>query len=290
VKAHILINRGGGSVRGRQAIEQALRRAGIQGKPRWLEGGELAKAARESAGAGAELVVAGGGDGTISSVAAALAGSKTRLGILPLGTRNHFARDLGIPADLDEAAKLISGGRGRSVDVGEVNGRVFINNSAIGVYPLMVLDRESQQERLGRAKRLAMAVAAVRTLLRFSSRRLTLTINDKTAQVDTPLLFVGNNAYRLEMPGTGTRERLDGGELCAIVLRRKSRWGFCAAAVRALTGRERSSDVVRLAGAKHLRVESSRPALTIAIDGETVRMAPPLDYRIRPKALRVIAP
>ncbi|HWI75624.1 MAG TPA: hypothetical protein VNS53_00905, partial [Sphingomicrobium sp.] len=187
-------------------------------------------------------------------------------------------------------AKLITAGRTRRVDAAEVNGRIFVNNSAIGVYPLMVSDRDAQQERLGRRKRVAAAIAAARTLLRFSSRRLTLTINDRKAQVDTPLLFVGNNKYRLELPGAGTRERLDAGELCIIVLRRKSRWGFVAAAVRSLVGRERPVDIVELNDVQSLRVDSSRPSLTISLDGETARMEPPLRYRIRPKALKVIAP
>src|SRR5207245_2348151 len=110
---------------------------------------------------GDDLVVVGGGDGTISAAASALADSKTRLGILPLGTLNHFARDLGIPTDLDEAARLIAAGNERRVDVAEMNGRIFINNSAIGLYPLMVLDRGRQQKTLGRSKRLAMLVASV---------------------------------------------------------------------------------------------------------------------------------
>lgn len=290
MNARILLNRGGGSVGDRSAIEQALAAAGIAGEPEWLDGRGIAEAAADAVADGAGLVVAGGGDGTINAAAGALAGTDSKLGILPLGTLNHFARDLGIPAAVEEAATLIAEGGDRRVDVGEVNGRVFINNSAIGVYPLMVVDREAQQRHLGRKKRLAMAVAAARTLLRFSSRRLTLTIDDKTAAVDTPLLFVGNNAYRLEVPGAGTRERLDGGELCMVALRRKSRLGFCTATFRALFGRHRSVDVVRLDGVKHVRVDIARPLLTISIDGETERIAPPLDYRIRPKALRVIAP
>lgn len=290
MSARILLNRAGGSAADRSAVEQAIRSAGIAGEPEWLDGREIAGAARAALADGAQLVIAGGGDGTISAVAGALAGTSAKLGILPLGTRNHFARDLGIPATLEDAAKLVAKGRDRRVDVGEVNGRVFINNSAIGVYPLMVVDRDAQQRRLGRKKRLAMAVAAARTLLKFSSRRLTLTVDDKTAAVDTPLLFVGNNAYRLEVPGAGTRERLDGGELCMVALRRKSRLGFCAATFRALFGRHRSVDVVRVDGVKHLRVDIARALLTISIDGETERIAPPLDYRIRPQALRVIAP
>jgi diacylglycerol kinase family enzyme len=290
VKTAVLINRGGGSVGERKLIEQALAAAGLDCDIQWLEGSGLPKAAKAAASAGAELVVAGGGDGTISCVAGALAGTKTKLGVLPLGTLNHFARDLGIPAKLEDAAKLLATGKARAVDVADVNGRVFVNNSAIGLYPLMVLDREAQQAHLGRSKRWAMAIAAARTLFRFSHRRLTLTVNDRTAVVDTPLLFVGNNAYKMDLPGAGTREALDRGELFVVVLRRKSRLGFCLASVRALFGRSRPDDVVRIDGVETLKVGSSRHHLAVSLDGESVHLKPPLVYRIRPKALNVIAP
>ena len=291
VKTAILINRGGGSVGEEAAVESALADAGIDGDLRFLDGCDMVDAAKEAVEGGAELVVAGSGDGTISCVAGAIAGTKTKLGILPLGTLNHFARDLEIPVDLAEAAKLIASGRVRSVDVAEVNGRIFINNSAIGLYPLMVLDRETQQRRLGRSKRLAMIVASLRTLVRFHHRRLTLTVNDeRTGRVDTPLLFVGNNEYRVDIGAPGQRESLDDGELCALVLRRKSRTGLVMASIRALLNRSRADDMVRLDGVRTLKVGSSRPRLTISLDGETVPMKPPLEYRIRPKALKVIAP
>ena len=290
MNTRILLNRGSGSAGDRSSVEAALRSAGIAGRARWLDADKLSQQAEAAVAEGAKLVVAGGGDGTISAVAGALAGSDTRLGILPLGTLNHFARDLGIPFDPDAAARLIAQGRDRRVDVAEVNGRVFINNSAVGLYPLMVRDREAQRSKLGRSKQWAMAVAAVRTLLRFSSQRLVLTVNKERARVDTPLLFVGNNAYRLEMPGAGTRERLDGGELCVVLLRRKSRFGFCSAVARALVGRDRTIDLEHMDGVRQLRVDSPLASLAISVDGETERFEPPLVYRIRPGALRVIAP
>ncbi len=290
MKATILINRGGGSVGETRAIRDALDASGIEGDVEVVDGADLHQAAERAVAEGVGLIVAGGGDGTISCVAGAVAGTRTKLGVLPLGTLNHFARDLGIPVDLDEAAKLIASGRTRRVDVAEVNGRVFINNSAIGVYPLMVSDRDEQQEKLGRRKRLAMAIAAARTLLRFSSRRLELTANDRKAQIDTPLLFVGNNDYRLELPDSGTRESLDSGELCVMVLRRKSRLGFLLAAARSLIGRERPADVAKLGDVRQLRVDSRHSRLTISLDGETAEMETPLRYRIRPGALEVIAP
>lgn len=290
MKARILINRGGGSANRRPQVESALAKAGIAGRAEWLGGGRIAEAAQQAVGDGVGVVVAGGGDGTLSAVAGALAGTKTKLGILPLGTLNHFARDLDIPLDLDEAARLIASGKSRSVDVAEVNGRTFINNSAIGLYPLMVLDREAQESRLGRSKRLAMLIASARALVRFSNERLTLTINDRKTRIETPLLFVGNNAYRLQMPDAGTRESLDRGELFVLVLRRKSRLGFCLASIRSLAGRQRREDAVRIDEVRALRVDSPRTSLAVSLDGETAHLETPLDYRLRPRALKVIAP
>jgi diacylglycerol kinase family enzyme len=290
VETAILINRGGGSVGERAKIEGALKSAGLTGDLHLLDGAEMAEAARKAVAEGAKLVIAGGGDGSVSCVAGVVAGTDAALGVLPLGTLNHFARDLAIPPQVEEAAKLIAAGQTRRVDVAEVNGRVFVNNSAIGLYPLMVLDREAQQAHLGRSKRWAMAVAVARTLFRFSSRRLTLTINDRTATVDTPLLFVGNNAYKMDLPGAGTRETIDRGELFVLVLRSNSRIGFCLAGIRALFGRARRDDVVRVDGVETLKVASFRDRMAVSLDGETVHMKPPLEYRIRPKALTVVAP
>jgi len=291
VKAQILINRGGGSVGDTSAIRTALDGAGVEGDIRLLDGHEIPDAAKAAVTHGAELVVAGGGDGTISCVAGALAGTGAKLGILPLGTLNHFARDLGLPLDLAESAQVIANGTPRAVDIAEVNGRLFVNNSAIGLYPLMILDRDSQQRRLGRSKRLAMIVASFRTLVRFHHRRLTLTVNDERAgRIDTPLLFVGNNDYRVDIGAPGRRESLDDGELCVFVLRKKTARGLIGATIRALLDRSRDDDMVRIEGVERLRVASKRSHLAVSLDGETAIMDTPLDYRIRPKALQVLAP
>jgi len=172
-----------------------------------------------------------------------------------------------------------------------MNGRIFINNSAIGLYPLMVIDRDVQRKRLGRSKRLAMMVASIRTLARFNHRKLTLTVNEEEkARVDTPLLFVGNNDYRLDIGAAGQRESLEDGELCVLVMRKKTRRGMIAASIRALFNRARPDDMVRIEAVERLRVASHRSRLTVSLDGEVVSESAPLEYRIRKQALRVIAP
>jgi diacylglycerol kinase family enzyme len=294
-RVSVLINRGGGAVAADPAIAdkaaKALTDVGVGAQVELIKGGDYAVRCRAIAERGDELLIVGGGDGTVSAAASALIGTETLLGVLPLGTLNHFARDLRIPMDLGEAARLIASRKERRVDVGEMNDRVFINNSAIGLYPLMVIDRDLQRKRLGRSKRLAMLVASMRTLVRFNHRRLTLTVNEeRTGRVDTPLLFVGNNDYRIDIGAPGRRERLDAGVLCVMVMRKKTRRGMIGASIRALLERSRADDMVRIEDVKRLRVGSHRSQLAVSLDGEVVRAEPPLEYKIRKKALRVIAP
>lgn len=291
----VLLNRGGGAVAAagdiREKVANALDAAGIDAEIELVGGGDCEVRCRAIAERGDKLVIVGGGDGTVSAAASALVGTTTVLGILPLGTLNHFSRDLGIPADLGEAAKLIAGRGERRVDVAEMNGRIFINNSAIGLYPLMVVDRDLQRRHLGRGKRLAMIVASFRTLARFNHQRLTLTVNEEDkARLETPLLFVGNNDYRTDLRAPGQRERLDEGKLCVLVMRKNTRRGLIAASIRALFDRSRPDEMVRIDHVERLRVSSHRHQLTVSLDGEVVRAEPPLDYRIRKQALRVIAP
>ena len=289
----VLINPGGGSAGNDAAdrVRAALDRAGIAAAIELVPGPKLAARATELAAGGARIIVAAGGDGTLSTVGGALAGTDCALGILPLGTLNHLARDLGISFDLDQAAAILVAGHRRRIDVAEVNGRSFVNNSAIGLYPLMVADRDGQQQRLGRSKKAAMLIAGLRTLITFHHHRLSLTINDgEHAMIDTPLLFVGNNIYRRTMPRTGYRDRLDDGRLSVTVARKAGRLGLARAMLASLFGRSSPDQLIELDNVTSLRVASRRSHLTVSCDGETVQLAPPLDYRIRPKALLVIGP
>jgi diacylglycerol kinase family enzyme len=289
----VLLNRGGGGAGddARERVAAALAKAGIDAPIEAVEGGQLAARATAAVEGGATLVIAAGGDGTMSAVAGALAGSDTALGLLPLGTLNHLARDLGIAFDLDEAAAVIAAGHEERIDVARIGERRFVNNSAIGIYPLMVADRDAQQARLGRSKRFAMLIAGLRTVVRFHHHRLRLTINgSETETIDTALLFVGNNDYRLDAGGAGQRATISDGQLCVIAMRRMGRAAFFAALVRALAGRSRDDDMIRIDDVQTLRVASRRSHLRVAIDGETCHLSPPLDYAIEAGALRVIVP
>ena len=291
----VFINSSGGTAAAHPGVAddvaKALAGAGVDAEIELLDGAEIVPRCEEVAGRGDELVIVGGGDGTVSGAATALIGKQVTLGILPLGTLNHFARDLGIPFDLAGAAKVIAGGNVRPIDVAAVNSETFLNNSAIGLYPLMVVDREMQRERLGRSKRLAMLVASLRTLARFNHQRLSLTVNESDRSVvDTPLLFVGNNNYRLDIGGPGQRESVEDGRLCVFVMRKKTRAGLIAASIRALFNRSRPDDMVEVDDVQRLRVDSRASSLRVSLDGEVVRLKPPLLYEIHSRALRVIVP
>lgn len=275
-----------------EQVRAAFAAAGVEAVIETLESDQLLARAKALIAQGEiDALAAGGGDGTIGAVAGLLADGALPLGVLPLGTLNHFARDAGIPADMEAAVGVIARGHVAAVDVAEVNGRVFINNSSVGLYPLMVRDRERQQEHLGRGKWVAMMRAAVRALWHPSKWRLRISADGESAQVETPILFVGNNRYETGLFGLGTRASLSGGTLCLYAIRAHTRSGLARAVLRAVLGRlDRSRDFIVLDDVSEARVESGRARLHVAADGEAFVLETPLCYRIRPKALKLFVP
>jgi len=252
-------------------------------------GAEMIARAERAVADGAPVVVAGGGDGTINAVASVLVGTSTRLGVLPLGTLNHFAKDMKIPLELDEAVANAVRGAARQVDVGEVNGRIFLNNSSLGIYPDIVRDREQQQRHLGRSKWHAFGRAMFAALRRFPFLSVRLKINGDEHLRRTPFVFIGNNEY-LQGLTMGARERLDGGKLCLYVAQKPTRLGLLRYAAHALFGKlaeQRDFDVLSAPG---LVIETRHRQLRVATDGEVTMMTPPLCYRSRAAALSVVAP
>jgi diacylglycerol kinase family enzyme len=254
------------------------------------EGADVREAARRALKARPAVLVAAGGDGTLSAVADVVRGTDTALGVLPCGTLNHFAKDLGIPLDPAEAARVIAAGRRKRVDVGEVNGIGFINNASLGIYPKIVRERTAQQRRFGRSKRTAMLWATLAVLDRSPLVDLRLELEGQAHEFHAPFVFVGNNRYALEGFQIGTRERLDAGMLDLYTTRRSTALGLLGLALRALFGRLRQADDFLEASVPALRVESRRAQLFVATDGELRLMQTPLEFRIRPRQLQVIVP
>jgi diacylglycerol kinase family enzyme len=235
-------------------------------------------------------IVAGGGDGTISSVAAEVAGTGMTLGVLPLGTLNHFAKDLGIPFDLEGAVQTICSGEVREVDVGEVNGRVFVNNSGLGVYPQVVSQREVDQARNGSGKWPAFARAALNAFRRYPFLQLRVHADGGERLRKTAFVFVGNNEYEIAGLNFGGRTCLNAGKLAFYLANETGRWGVLRLAAHALVGRLHLAEDFEAFCIDEARIESGKRSLLVSTDGEVTRMKTPLHYRIRPKALRVLVP
>lgn len=273
------------------AIERAFAAHGRDARVMRVQGGQIRETALAALEEGTRIIVAAGGDGTVNALAEALIDrDDVALGVLPVGTLNHFARDLGMPEEIEDAVAVIAKGATRTVDVGEVNGRVFLNNSSLGLYAQLVVKREQLQRDTPLGKWTAMASAAWSVLRHPRTFSICLHADGDTLRQNTPFVFVGNNDYQLEGLKPGTRNCLDAGELVIYVLRHKTPWGFLMLALRALTGRIVEGRDLNQLRASSLVVESHHAQAQVARDGEVGVMETPLRYRILSCALRVVAP
>jgi len=183
----------------RSELEVALHRHGVGAEI--LEAGsgkEVETLARRAAASRVQTIVAAGGDGTVNAVVSALVDTDKRLGVLPLGTLNHFAKEIGIPMPLAEAVQTLARGEERWIDVGEVNGNIFVNNSSLGLYPHIVRHRDQQRQQLRRGKWPAFGWAVLSALHVCPTLRLRLRANGRDFIARTPFLFVSNNAYSMQ--------------------------------------------------------------------------------------------
>jgi diacylglycerol kinase family enzyme len=288
----VIMNRGAGGPGDPQARIVELFRAYGE-TPRIVQPNgddDIRSIAREAAESGDRIVVAAGGDGTISAVAAELAGTGKILGVLPVGTMNHFAKDLRIPLDLEAAVRTITDGEVAEVDAGEVNGRIFINNSSLGIYPRIVSRREAQQQHLARGKWLAFFWATVQAFRRFPFLDLRIAFEGQQIFRRTAFLFVGNNEYETAGFQLGSRACVNAGKLGLYLTQRTGRLGLFRLAFHALFGRVDRAKDFDVFCVTEARIETRKRRLLVALDGEVERMETPLHYRIRPGALKVMIP
>jgi diacylglycerol kinase family enzyme len=288
-----ILNGSAGSNRARQARERIADLFAHHGSQvRVLlarNGSEIPDLARQAMAAGSQPVVAGGGDGTLSAVASALVGSRHVLGILPLGTLNHLAKELKIPLELEAAVANLFTGRLARIDVGEVNGCIFLNNSSLGLYPAIVREREARQRR-GARKWIAFAFALVTSLCHYAPVKVWLRVDSgPESTAPTPFVFIGNNRYEIEGAHMGGRSRLDGGRLWICRVPHGGLWTLLRLAVKALLGRVPHGGFEAVEG-QECEVRAKGRQLRVSADGEVISLETPLRYRIRPGALGVIVP
>jgi diacylglycerol kinase family enzyme len=251
-----------------------------------VAGKDMTAAAKRAVVENHETIVAAGGDGTVNTVAAEVAVTEKTLGVLPLGTLNHFAKDLHLSLDLEGAVRTIAEGNIVSVDVGEVNGRVFVNNSSLGIYPHIVHRRVVEQMRLRIGKRPAYIWATMHAFRRFPFLDLRIEVEGKTLKRETPFLFVGNNEYELTGFRIGARRRLDAGKLGLYLTHRVGRWGLLRVAFRALLGHLSQEKDFAAYLIDEAFVEAPRHLILVATAGEVKWMKSPLHYRSRPRECR----
>jgi diacylglycerol kinase family enzyme len=262
---------------------------GIESSVSLVPGYEVANTARRALQSGASVIVAGGGDGTISTVASVVAGTQATLGVLPLGTLNHFAKDLHIPLDPAEAAQIVVSGNTIPVDIGDLNGRTFINNASIGLFPRLVWERE-RERRGGRRKWTALALASARVWKHYRRVRVIIRAGDEERRVRTPFVLVGNNEYELDGFRLGGRLRLDGGRLHVSMAPDMTRVGLVRLLLAAFTGRLRGEERLDSFSVSSFSIEARRRRLGVSLDGELWIVETPLRFHIRPHALRVLVP
>jgi diacylglycerol kinase family enzyme len=251
--------------------------------------GSLADHVRAAVAGGARRVLVAGGDGSVASASSALIGSDAELAILPCGTLNHLAKDLSLPLDIGEAAHAARSGHAIPVDAASVNDRIFVNTSSVGAYVTFVRARERLENALG--YHLASFIAAARLFVRLPLFRVTVMADDVARDYLTPLVFVGVGERELKLPTLGSR--IAGGRtgLHVMVVRRRSgaralALGLAAAArgVRAVAATPAMDAFL----VDSLRIEPHTQV--VSLDGELVRVAPVLEYKHLPGALRVVVP
>ena len=254
---------------------------------------KLAERAVSQAKARHGMVVAAGGDGTINAVANAVLGSGCPFGVLPQGTFNYFGRDNAISQESGKAAQVLLGGRISPVQAGRVNGRLFLVNASVGLYPQILEDRETWKRQLGRSRIVAF-FSSMATLLK-SRRQLQLQIETagKSMSLRTPTLFVGNNRLQLTQAGIDAEhaQAVAQGQLIAVAVRPIGTLALFGLLVRGMLGRLGEAEHIQSFSFRRLTVAPRRmKRIKVATDGEVFWMQTPLVFEVAPEPLLLLVP
>jgi diacylglycerol kinase family enzyme len=239
----------------------------------------------------AEIVVAAGGDGTITALAAALVDGPKSLAILPLGTVNALAKDLKVPLDLASAVASLVTATPQRIDVGEVNGRVFLHKIVVGLIPGVAAGREHIRGNQTIAAKLGLLRYFFRRLAR--ARRIAVVIDTDVSEAKAErvqAIAIASNAYNEGFGQFFHRENLDRGTLTLYVLKHFTFSDFVRLTGGMLLGRWRDDEALRVESITKATIRSHKSLLKVMFDGEVVTMNTPLVFRIRPLALSVLTP
>jgi diacylglycerol kinase family enzyme len=250
---------------------------------------DCAETIRERMARGVRLFVAAGGDGTITNIVQPLVNTDSTLGVIPVGTYNHFAKDLEIPLDWKEALGVVLNGDTRQVDTARINDRFFVNNLSLGLYPELVARREEKGRDYPRWK--AKLYAAYRTLRKYPSVTLSIETAHHKETVRTHVFMVSNNSYDLSRIGVeAARNTLEEGRVSVYWLPHISRWKMMNFVAHYLAGRVRETPGFRSFRTTTMKMQSPRVTLRVGVDGEVFTMQTPLAITSVPKSLLVKVP
>ena len=240
---------------------------------------------------GAETIVAAGGDGTITALAEALVGTDRQLAILPLGTVNALAKDLHVPLDLPSAVKALTTGESRRIDVGEVNGRIFLHKVVVGLIPGMAAGREKIRGRQDAAAKIGFMRYFFRRLARAKRMAVVIETDAGTRRVErVQAIAVASNAYDEGLGQFFSRQSLDKGTLTLYVLSHFTIRDFIRLTTGMLFGRWRNDEALSVESVRSVTIDTRKSLLKVMFDGEVESLQTPLQFTIRPLALSVLVP
>lgn len=294
-RLYILFNARSGAVPGLDLTAEALAELfAAQGMEAELDTDShlpLVDRARRAAASGARVVVAAGGDGTATVTASALMNGDKALAVLPLGTANLLARDLRLPLELDPWFATLPRFQSRKIDVGEVNGHIFLHKVVVGTIPGLAAAREKMRGHDGLGARLRFLGHLFSRLARAGRFALEVTPHDGEPRIEVVQAFaVVNNDYDEGLGQVFSRARLDAGTLSVYMLRRLRPLDAIRLALEMLLGTWRQDDVISVENVKAVTIRTRRKRVKAMIDGEVETLSSPLDFGIRPLALNVLAP
>ncbi len=298
MKILIILNRKSGissSARKNNTLEKLLKKYGIIYDIHNIKGNDIKSVVKNNIDKGYDAFVAAGGDGTINALVNSLKGRNIPLGIIPLGTFNHFAKDNNIPLTLNDSVKNLIEGQTKPIDTAKVNNRIFINNSSLGIYTRIVRIRELY-EKSGFSKIRAMtktfSSVVFKVLFNLPQYHFKIKTEDIDREVITPFIFIGNNEYIINKAFRfGRRENLNTGKMSLYYLDCGNNDSLINAVWKAYNNNPNTQE--EFSYTKHTKIHitnMNQEISHITVDGEVFKMSSDLDYEIIPKSLYVIKP
>ena len=249
----------------------------------------LIERAKRAAQEKADAVIAGGGDGTLNAIANVLADTDTAFGVLPLGTHNHFASDLGVPLDLDEAIAALSQASVEDLPVAQVNGRIFLNFSSLGLHAEIVEHRDAQREQKGRSKWIAMGFAVAHKVINPPLLWVRIATGKQSFTRLTPSVIICNNPYQMKAFGVENASVPDRNLLNLYIAHEHRPLGLAGLMLKAAVGRIEKAQNFEALALEQFAIFSRRGA-RLSLDGELVDLPAPYHYRIRSRPLKILRP